>query len=148
MSESTYQDMLDTMMDDPSFDEPPDCPIGIWRLQAISATPKKGDDDRNFIMFVYKPIEAQDDVDAAELEAYIAANGMDIGKIFHRLYFGPDEGYKVRRHVNTFGLDYRGVTMNEALKGFKGYEAFAEIDHQPREDGEGVYVNAIKFASV
>ena len=143
---ASYDEILNAAMDEVA--EPENVPEGTYRSGIVTAKFKAPKDDNSdpFIMFVYSPIEAQDDVDADQLAAL---EDLESERVFHRFYLADKRDYwNLNRHLDKFGVDYRGLTRQQALEEAVGNEALVTIEHSDRDDGEGVYVNATGFAPI
>ncbi len=123
---ATYEDILNAAMDEVT--EPEDLPDGTYRSSIVSAkfNKAKDEDTNDFVMFVYTPAEAQDDVDEVGLEGI---DDLTEERIFHRFWLGDRRDfYKLNLHLDAFGVDYAGLTRGQALEAAVGAEALVSIE--------------------
>ena len=121
-----------------------DTPEGTWKVKAVSARFEEPKDDKNgreFVQarFILKPVEATEDVEAADLAAFEEADGYDQATLFH--YFGPlygkGEMARLRKLLEKAGVSSTGLTMQEMLDEINGdQEFFAEVGRRKTDDGE------------
>ena len=119
-------------------------PEGTWKVKAVSARFEDERDDKNGraftqARFIMKPVEAAEDVEGDELEAFDAAEGYDQATLFH--YFGPIYGRgemaRLRKLVEKTGVSITGLTNEEMLAEINGdQEFFAEVKHVKDDEGE------------
>lgn len=146
MSASDYDDILNRARKE--IPEPVDVPLGTWKLQAVSGTFDKSDEEYialGWIMF--KLIEPQDDVDE-ELFNEFAVDTMESYRVFFKYWL------KDLRDVNDLNkvFDAMGMendTLEETIKSVKGFEVMANVYQKPdKDDPNKFWVNLKSFAPV
>lgn len=139
---------------------PPVPPVGhyVW---SITAHPEKEDfeskktgDTFDRLTFVVSAVEARDDVDPDELEAYGNVAGYKTRKTF---LFNTTEGkdtdferslFNLKRFLEHCGLDLKG-NLSEALADSVGAQFVGELTHRPDpEDPEVVFAELGRTAEL
>ena len=115
--------------------EPPALPTGHWRFKGKAVTGKTRKDGTTVALLTMEPLEAMDDVDPVEADAWQdAANGETAQ--FHEFRDGP----AVKRTCKALGL--------ERLADIVDTEFVACVTHDPKKDGDGVWLRYKDFAPV
>lgn len=130
------------------FPEEQRIPEGTYRARGMAA---KGQEDKGKVLLTWKLLEAQDDVDADELAAYVKGTDWENEARAFDSRFATRSG-EVRSLINLLGrlgVKTQGRPFEDILAGFKGVEAFIAIAHKPNEkDPERPFVNVTKVIPV
>lgn len=126
-----FEALLDTATE--NLPEPKPIPVGTWKLKGVIAKTKEADtaDEANKIMFVYKPVEPQEDVDSDE-----AAAGEWKGESAFQTFNIVKDGdmKQVVAHLAKHGIN--AATVKEGLAVFTKSkpEVFAEVTNRTYTD--------------
>ena len=135
-----FKELLKTQVQE--FPEGKDLPTGTYRAKIAGAKPNE---EKGFVGFAWQPLEAQDDVDSADLQAYIDSEGWDDARVFQNAWVNKRRDVRdLLALLTRMGVQTVGRTFEESIEASKGLEAFIEVIHKPRDDADGVYVNVRK----
>ena len=128
-----FEALLDSSFE--AVPEPKPIPVGTWKLKGVAAKTKEGTtaEDANKVMFVYKPVEPQEDVDEDE----VAAEDWKGESCFQTFDIAKASDMKqVERHLAKHGISTEGTTIKKALAEFtkKKPEVYAEVSHRGYTD--------------
>jgi len=153
-----FTDALDRSAED--IVRPPQLPLGHYLLQVKgpaeieSFTSKKTGDDFDRVEFALSCVEAQDDVDPDDLEAFGPVAGQTLRRTF---LFNTTDGkeadfdrsmYNFKRFlVDHLGLPEEG-SMEELMASAPGMQCLGRVGHRPDpNDPEIVYAEIDRTAS-
>lgn len=142
---SDFADILERSVDE--IEEPRAIPMGTWRFSVISGKLMKGKNVESGgpvadALFTVKPVEALDDVNEVELEAF--GDQLDGSRAYRKIgIWDRRNEWDVVRFLNTLGYEFeQGDTLGESITKAKGYEFVAYVKHADNpNDEDHPYVN-------
>jgi hypothetical protein len=136
-------------------ERPKPLPVGTYRAIVAGAprfdkSTKKGTD---FVEFTMKFISAEDDVDQEDLnQALTKPSGetIPLNQKTSRLtyYLTEDAAWRLKEFLKHCGVYDEDKSLRQMIADTQNAEVFVHLKHTPSEDGEAVFANIDKTASV
>lgn len=123
------------------IEAPKPLPVGTY-VAVVQGPPEHGKSAKKetpFVRFTYKILQAGEDVDTEELEAF-----GELGeKTMKDTYYLTDEaGYRLKDTLANMGLELKdGQTMRALLDETPGCQLGIYVKHEASDDGQKVYAN-------
>lgn len=145
MTEDKYSDILSRSWDD--IPEPKNLPVGTWLLKGGNASyiPKKdGSEQDARVLFFYEAKEPMDDVDQTDLAALGPDYDFAENDIVKQFYVRRNKDWDaVRKHLELHGITVTGgVSIQDALKSFKGSEVLSYLNVKTYTKNDGTVVTS------
>jgi len=145
-----------SILDKPAsnIERPKPLPVGTY-LTIIKGLPRYDSSSKKqtpFIEFTHEFIQAQDDVDAEELEALGGLRNKDgtAKQMKNTFYLTEASGWRLREFLEALGFDFEdGVTtMRQAAEESANSEVYVTIRHEASDDGKSVFAKIGGVAKV
>ena len=148
---------LASILDRPYGDaeRPKPLPVGTYRTIVTGAprfdkSAKKG---TPFVEFTLKFISAEEDVDQDDLETALTKKSGDTVPLQNKTtkvtyYETEDAIWRLDEFIRHCGVDAEGMSRRQAVAECQNCEVLVSLKHTPSEDGEQMYANVSKTASV
>lgn len=98
----------------------------------------------DFVEFTLQPIQALDDVDEEELEAFGGLTDKTLRTVY---YLTENSIYRLKDFIIHCGVDASGKTPAQAINEIPGSHVIAHVKHRNSEDGERIFAEVSSTAS-
>lgn len=138
------------ILDQPAseIERPPPLPVGGYIAvvrgmpEYIESSKKKTPGAR----FVLELLQADEDVDAEELEAMGGFSGKTLR---HDLWLTEDSMWRAKEFAEHCGVDIEGRTIGQCLEACNGAQVRIHVRHEPAQDGsDGIFAKIGKTGAV
>jgi len=146
MSAPDFTSILNKSVSD--VEKPKPLPVGTYlcMVNGNAEFTKIGQKETPAAIFQLKPLQPQDDVDREALA--------DVGEwsnraIRHTMFLSEDALYRLKEFLGHLGFDTGGhETLSQLLAQVPGKQCMVQVGHRPSPDGQQLYVEVKKTASV
>lgn len=140
MATPNFSSILDKPID--TVERPPAMPAGPYagRIKGKPVYDVSSKKKTPYVEFTVMPTEPLDDVDPAELDAYVAKVGPITGKPQKLTFYLTDSAlFMLKDFLKACGIDVEKGSVREGIDQVEGLEIGFMINHEPTTDGEGVF---------
>jgi hypothetical protein len=141
-----------------TVDRPKPLPRGSY-LAIIEGQPEYGKSDvkgTDFVKFLGKILEPQDDVDADEVAEWAKREdgtkrqlrGTPLPRGGITFYLTPDALWRLDKFLEDLGILEKGEKRKDLIDNASGKEFIVNINHQSSDDGQVTYANVKSTAPV
>lgn len=129
---------------------PKPLPVGTY-LASVKGLPefnKVGQQDRDVADFTLVLIQAEDDVDAEDLEAY--GKTIQGREMRARFFLTEDALYRLKDFMEKCGIDVtdKKKTLAQLINDVPGSQVKVYVTHRPNQDGSQIYNEIKSYAGV
>lgn len=153
MANPNFGSILDRQSTD--IERPKPHPIGNY-LFVVKGVPEYGESAQKktpFVRFTCAPMQAMDDVDADDLEAFLARKDgskrtlPDMTKPL-TFYITEDATWRLVKFLDDCGAGEPSMSIRERIDNSSGCQFVGTIKHEASDDGTAIYANIAGTAAV
>lgn len=148
----TFGSILDRAPAD--VEKPKPAPIGSYKTQIVGQPrfDKSSKKQTEFVEFTHKLISAGEDVDEADLEAYLTPLDPALPKrklsevtMKNTYYLTEASLWRLKEFLEHCGIDMDAVdSLREGIEATPGVEVGVFVNHEPSQDGESFFARINK----
>lgn len=141
---TSFEDILDKAPGE--IERPKPLPVGSYTciVKGLPRFDKSSKKQTPFVEFTLQPIAAGEDVDQDDLEAM---GGFANKTIRATYYITEDATWRLKDFLNHCGIE-EGESLREMIEETPGKQVTAYMKHRPSEDGQSIFAELAKTASV